>query len=63
MPSAPSARWRATRDLTVDRPGSAPLEFAAGEKCVGAPAGWPPKPVVDLGWVVPVEPQTDEKGK
>lgn len=65
-------RWRAARDLTIERRNESPLTFAAGDEIVGAPDNWPPRSVVDLEWVVPVdepiagpppvEPAADGKG-
>lgn len=67
MPQTPlsSQRWRAARDLTIERRGEKPLVFAAGDDIVGAPDNWPPKSVVDMEWVIPVddpEPVIGEKG-
>lgn len=52
--------------LKIERKGQATLEVPAGEVVRDAPANWPPKWVVDAGWVSPAEdealaPQQDDK--
>ena len=47
-------RYVANVDLTVEQAGKKPLKYAAGDECRNAPAGWPPKWVVNQGLVSPI---------
>lgn len=55
MPSVPpksaGRRFRANRDITIERRGEAPRVIKANEECRNVPDNWPPKWVEDAGWV------------